>query len=512
MSFSAEDKKKVATGTIINLLGGIALASSKGFQFVVRRLFGGPAFGLYAITYGVMELCANFLLGGFGDAITYHASRHIHAKENETLTEQAAREQRLYAALASSLRTPILIAIAMAFALWFGAGLLQHTVWRDQDPQVVNLLRIVILGLPLLTIAHLLAESTRAHLDMKLPVIVVQTMFPGLSMLFALLLHFCFGFGIEAMPWGIVASLILCVPVAIYGYQRYYSISRTLLAIFRFEGDPEVRRFAIPQCLNMASNLGLVKMDSLMLSAWVSADAVGVYVLVTELTQLVRLPKMAFSGVFGPLVAKYQNQGNRAGIGESLVSLAQITSFIGVLVVIPVHLFYPEFILGNGQAWMFSLGIAWLLSIGPLMSAHFGLAGNLLLMTGHSRLLLVNSLSCLGLNIALNLLLIPHFGLLGAAIATGVSNFSISSLQIFEMHRLERFNFNFWLYHRVWLILALSAPVLLWSQGSSIATRLIILACAWIALVASAVWLPGPTAHPARSMVHRILAHIRDKD
>ncbi|HSQ41979.1 MAG TPA: polysaccharide biosynthesis C-terminal domain-containing protein [Fibrobacteraceae bacterium] len=495
MGFDGEDRKKVARGTLFNVLGGASLAASKAFQFVLRRLFGGPAFGLYAITYGVMELCANFLLGGFGDALTYHLSQHLHAPKN-TEEERLARDRGLYAALASGLRTPVLIALALAVAIWFGAGWLHSVLWSVQDREIVHLLRVVIWALPLLTVVHLLAETTRAHLDMRLPVLVVQTLFPLLSIGFALFLHWHFHWGIVCMAYGLVGSLLCCLPVVIWGFSRYYSLGRTLLAIVRGDGDPEIRRFAIPQCLNMASNLGLVKLDSLMLSIWVNADAVGIYVLLTELTQLVRLPKMAFSGVFGPLVAKYQRQGNRAGIAESLASLAQITAFIGILTLVPVHLFYPEFILGQGKSWVFPLGIIWLLSVGPLMSIHFGLAGNLLLMTGHSRLLLLNSLGSLALNALLDLLLIPIWGVSGAAIATAVSNLLISSLQIYEMGRLERFHFSWHLYHRTTIFLLLVGVILVLIQGHSLHLRFAVWGLAWLGLAASALWIPGPQRHP----------------
>jgi len=68
------------------------------------------------------------------------------------------------------------------------------------------------------------------------------------------------------------------------------------------------------------------------------------------------------------------------------------------------------------------------------------MAGNLLLMTGHSRLLLYNSLAAVLLNLALAMLLIPRYGLLGAAIATAVSNFAISAAQLGEMRFTERYD------------------------------------------------------------------------
>jgi O-antigen/teichoic acid export membrane protein len=189
----------------------------------------------------------------------------------------------------------------------------------------------------------------------------------------------------------------------------------------------------------MLMNLGLTKVDGLMLSAFVSADAVGVYVLVSDLTQLIRLGKMAFSSVFSPLVARYQAAANRRGIEEALATLIPITATLGILLTLGVMGNYEAVILHEGEQWSGGRLYPWLLCVGPLMSCFFGLAGNLLLMTGHSRLLLYNSVVAVLLNLALAALLIPRFGLLGAAVATAVSNFAISAAQLAEMHLIERY-------------------------------------------------------------------------
>lgn len=80
------------------------------------------------------------------------------------------------------------------------------------------------------------------------------------------------------------------------------------------------------------------------------------------------------------------------------------------------------------------------------MSCFVGLAGNLLLMTGHSRLLLYNSLGAGLLNLLLAALFIPEGGLVGAAAATAISSFAISFAQVVEMRKLERYRL-LWRYY-----------------------------------------------------------------
>jgi O-antigen/teichoic acid export membrane protein len=289
---------------------------------------------------------------------------------------------------------------------------------------------------------QLCAEATKAGLQFVWQVGIVQVLFPVLTVCFALALHRFAGLGIEALAWGLIFALLVAAAASVFAYGRFFSIARTLRAALSLRWDREVLVFAFPQSVNMMMNLGLTKADGLMLSAFVSADAVGVYVLVADLTQLIRLGKMAFSSVFSPLVAKYQAAANRRGIQDALGTLIPITATLGLLLTLGIMGNYEAAILKEGEDWTGGRLYPWLLCVGPLMSCFFGLAGNLLLMTGHSRLLLYNAIGAGVLNLVLAALLIPQGGLLGAATATAISNFAISVAQIVEMQRLERYRLH----------------------------------------------------------------------
>jgi len=263
--------------------------------------------------------------------------------------------------------------------------------------------------------------------------------------------------GVEALAWALLAATMTGAPIALYGFSRHFSVTRTVGHFFRLKFDREVLDFAIPQSLNMMLNLGMVRLDSLMLSGFVSANAVGIYSLISDLTQLIRLAKMAFSSVFSPLVARYQAQNNRQGIRDALHTLVRFTSALSIPLLIIMMVMYPHFVLSPDEAWTDGRVFPWLLAIGPMMSCFFGLAGNLLLMTGHARLLLLNSVVCGILNLVLNLLFIPRFGLLGAALATGISNFAISFMQIVEMGYYEKLTMPPRLY--AWIMAAAALPL-----------------------------------------------------
>jgi O-antigen/teichoic acid export membrane protein len=72
------------------------------------------------------------------------------------------------------------------------------------------------------------------------------------------------------------------------------------------------------------------------------------------------------------------------------------------------------------------------LLVPALLNCSIGLAGNLMAMTGHSLWNLANSLAIAGVGLLLNALLIPRYGVLGAAGASALAGTMIYSLVLLE--------------------------------------------------------------------------------
>lgn len=431
--FGADDRKKAHRGTVLSIVGGVVLAGVRAMGFILRAIFGGEMWGLYAIAWSLIELFAFFLVGGFNDAVVIFASRvkHGQARSDESLDVH-------YRAMGTLVIAPLVVSLALALGIHFGAESLHAALWSSHDPMIVPLVQTLAWSLPLLVLVQVPVEATRASLHFGFAIGIVQVAFPVLSLLWAIGLYYTVTPSILAVAQGSVLALVTCLPASLFAYSRHFDLAKTFRSAFGRRWDREVLSFAFPQSLNMMLNQGLVRLDSLMLSFFgVSANAIGVYSLVSDLTQIVRLAKMAFSGVFSPLVAKYRAQSNKRGVVEALERFAKKTSSLGLLLFLVVLSLWPVFIFEQGETWSDSKVFPFLLCAGPLMSCFFGLCGNALLMYGHSRLLLINALVSGLLNLVLNALFIPWWGLFGAALATAIANVTISVLQIVELKRLE---------------------------------------------------------------------------
>jgi O-antigen/teichoic acid export membrane protein len=90
-------------------------------------------------------------------------------------------------------------------------------------------------------------------------------------------------------------------------------------------------------------------------------------------------------------------------------------------------IFGPEFVIGVSSLVV--------LCIGRLFDTAVGSVGVVLRMTGHSRVVLVDSLLLLALSLALNGVLVPRYGILGAALAGSVCVVFVNGLKLIQIYR-----------------------------------------------------------------------------
>jgi O-antigen/teichoic acid export membrane protein len=144
----------------------------------------------------------------------------------------------------------------------------------------------------------------------------------------------------------------------------------------------------------------------------------------------------SFNMVFAPMIADLANrkefdllQTTYQTATRWFLSLA-LPFFVGLaLLAHPIlSLFGPEFVAGSS-----TLAV---LAAGQIIAVGVGSVGYLVAMSGHPQMIFWNRLAGLLLNIALTLLLLPRFGLLGAAIAQAIMIAFVNILALVEVRFL----------------------------------------------------------------------------
>ncbi|QGT79280.1 oligosaccharide flippase family protein [Guyparkeria halophila] len=162
--------------------------------------------------------------------------------------------------------------------------------------------------------------------------------------------------------------------------------------------------------------------DVLMLGVLAATEDVGVYRVAAQGALLVSLALFALTMVVGPFAARIHAEGDIA----RLQTLARRTAQGALGVAVPATLLFAlvgEWLLVTlfGDEFAPAYWPLLILALGQLVNTGFGPVGILLNMTGFERDVTRAVAVAAGLNVLLNLLLIPSFGVIGAAVATSAS-------------------------------------------------------------------------------------------
>lgn len=161
--------------------------------------------------------------------------------------------------------------------------------------------------------------------------------------------------------------------------------------------------------------------DVILLGLLANASQAGVFAVSWRLASLVPFVFVGLSVMAAPLIASANDRKSRdemfriaalvARVGFGFAVIASLILFVAGKWLL--HLFGNEFVLG--------VPVLSVLLIGGLVNAFTGVAGYLMILTGHERQSLTIFVGALLLSIVLNLLLIPKYGALGAAMASSVA-------------------------------------------------------------------------------------------
>jgi len=313
------------------------------------------------------------------------------------------------------------IIIALAASILGAGGLLVLRGWAASSlnaPDLMWLLPLFSLALPFAVVGAILISSLQA-LRKMVPYSVIQFVIdPSLRITAFVCMIF--------LGWSLLAAGVsyLLTAVAIAGIAFFWlSSSIQLLSpplLTRFN-PRSLLAFSFPLLMSNIVGFILQWSDTLLLGYYLTAQDVGIYGVANRLAALSGVFLSAVGAIFSPKIYALYGQGDLEEVGR----LYQRSTRWVLMGVMPVFfytilnakpllsLFGLEYV--NASPVLITLTIAFLVMTGT------GPAGHVVLMTGRSKAILYASTVSGIVGLGLNVYLIPQFGLLGAAVATGLA-------------------------------------------------------------------------------------------
>lgn len=422
-------RKEVERGARVNALGVVGKMAGPSFLIIVTRLYGADAFGIFITATALLEMGIALLTAGFKDGALIFVSRHA---------DDEAEHASLYQSIANALGWSLAFAaLLIFFAFTLGSWLLPEAY--EYGDRLTGPLLAMTLALPFMAFDRVVLAATQGLKIMKYEAIVNGGARPVLLLVSAVLFWFLIPDvrGLAA-AWIITQGLVAILAVIIY--SRELSWRQLGRAVRHFTLNREMLSFAIPQNLNATFERFITNVDIVMLGLFgIEARTIGFYgagsLIVRELRQI----KLVFSGAFAPHIVRLFRKHRTEQLSMMFSTTSRWIARLAVPAIIAVailrsdllHLVSPEY---ADQSALFML----LLLPIPYLQCSFGVAGNVVVMTGHSRFNLLNSVTTGVTNVILNLWLIPGWGLLGAAAASSMASFIRAAMEMIEMRYIVR--------------------------------------------------------------------------
>lgn len=180
--------------------------------------------------------------------------------------------------------------------------------------------------------------------------------------------------------------------------------------------------------------------SQLLMGVWGSVADVALFAVAQRTAMLIGFSLFAVNASAGPKFAALYSQGDMVGLERVALWSVRLILLVAVPSVIFMMVF-PQWLMGLfGSQFETGAAALMILAVGQFIGAAVGSVGSLLSMTGHERYLRWNVFIGAMLGVGLGVLLIPGYGLIGAAIATSVAIASKNLLCVYQVNRLLGFN------------------------------------------------------------------------
>ncbi len=197
---------------------------------------------------------------------------------------------------------------------------------------------------------------------------------------------------------------------------------------------------AIPFAFVRGLNTLNQQVDSIMLGPLAGAEAIGLYTVVLRGTQLISLMLLSVNTALAPAIARLHAAGKHRELQRAITGSTRLV-FIGALPVALVFILWGNVFLGLfGQKFTQAHTALTIMSVGQVINAASGSVALLLMMTGYERDATLGVGISLVIHVALNLLLIPPYGLEGVAVAASASMMTWNWLLVWFAWRRLRIN------------------------------------------------------------------------
>jgi O-antigen/teichoic acid export membrane protein len=379
-------------GRILSLLG----------QVLIVRSLSPISFGHVALAYTVVSMVGGLALLGIHEGVT------------RLMSGDRAVEYRRRV-----LRTGYSFVIAGGLLVAGAIYVLRYRLGTALNDEILP--ELLVAFLPYLVIygfARVTFGALRAH-KRPLAATISRDLVPRIVVITVFLLFAFFGRAFLGAVVYWVATPALMALLAAYFLHRELSIERVVTRLPDREIITELWTFSWPLALGSSFFLLLSNVDILMIGYFMDPRSVGLYRAIQPLRQITTFVLASFTFLFLPLATEYYSKGEFDTLDRFYTISTKWVVTATFPPVLVFTLFAPDVVRVFFSAdYVPAAPALAVLTAGLFLRAVVGLNGDMAKAIDQPKIELYAVAVAVAVNVALNIVLIPRYGLVGAAAGT----------------------------------------------------------------------------------------------
>ena len=421
--------KELLLGSAMSFLAKIT-GIMLGFvlTFVIARFYGSEELGNYSIVLSVMSVA--FIMGTLGTNTSVLRLLPEQIAKHSYCSAYRLYWKLFYIVLSSSL--------VVSLVIYVFSERISNNLFHK--PYLSDLLQAVAPVVIFASIGTLSVASIRALKNIKL-FSILQTILPVIQLVFLLFLTLLFFQKYNSVYTWIIANLL-------WGTMAFYLLIKLFKASVNNKMDnvsvpktTNLLKISIPMMLTTVMSMIVTQTDIFMLGSMSTAKNVGIYSTAMKLSMLSTFILTSVNVILAPKISElyYSNKNDELKIlmnkTVKLISLSSLPIFL-------VLIFFGEYLFSLfGKEFVTGYTAMILLLTAQAISVLSGPTEFFLNMTGYQNQLNYIIIVAAIVNILLNYLLIPRYGMNGAAFASMISLISLKIINTLYI----RYKFGFFI-------------------------------------------------------------------
>jgi len=410
--------QSISKGAIYSFLGnGAGALLEYIFILIIARISGAESVGLYFLMVVIITVISIITRLGLSEGTLRFVSIYNGKKD-------LAKAKGVYL---FSMELVFIFSLCLSLLLFINARYLAGILDR---PGTEIIIKTFALGLPFVSLFKISMSLFQALHEMKY-IALLQGFFLPFSMSIIYLLL--------SLIWQDFVSVGVAFTVAYLLFSIIaWRCSIKLLGVGiaeNYQGVGKLARYSLPMALVSLIMLTYGQLDIIILGWFKGAIEVGVLGVIFKLSFLCLAVSASVNYIFAPLVADLHH---RKEIDKLALIFKSITRWT-ITLTLPIYFV----ILMNSWAVLRFFGKDYLLGMlplfilctGNLVDVGTGLVATILAMTGRNFLTLFNALLFLAINIILDVILIPKYGIIGAAVGPAVSLTMVNLIRLIQVYK-----------------------------------------------------------------------------